>query len=105
MLTTFQQETLNYWKQLPHVMKYFRSEEDPSTKLPNNFVQGFLEASPHVLLHGRRLIKNRVGIELVKAAEIQVDVYIASVIEIMISLALWYISEPPRTPCIALYAK
>ena len=37
------QETLNYWKQLSHVMKYFRAEEDPSTKLPNNFMTGFLE--------------------------------------------------------------
>jgi len=37
------QETLNYWKTLPHVMKYFRAEEDPSAKLPSNFMQGFLE--------------------------------------------------------------
>jgi hypothetical protein len=34
---------LNYWKQLNHVMKYFRSEEDPTVALPKNFVSGFLE--------------------------------------------------------------
>ena len=39
------QETLNYWKTLPHVMKYFRAEEDPAAKLPANFMQGFLEVS------------------------------------------------------------
>ncbi|GLI79277.1 hypothetical protein PoHVEF18_007607 [Penicillium ochrochloron] len=37
------QETLNYWKQLSHVMKYFRPEEDPGARLPRNFVSGFLE--------------------------------------------------------------
>ncbi|KAF2005494.1 NADH dehydrogenase, alpha subcomplex, subunit 6 [Amniculicola lignicola CBS 123094] len=37
------QETLNYWKQLNHVLKYFRAEEDPKAHLPNNFMQGFLE--------------------------------------------------------------
>ena len=37
------QETLNYWKQLPHVLKYFRADEDPTAKLPNNFITGFLE--------------------------------------------------------------
>ncbi|KAK2782746.1 hypothetical protein FQN52_004650 [Onygenales sp. PD_12] len=37
------QETLNYWKQLSHVMKYFRAEEDPTAKLPKNFMSGFLE--------------------------------------------------------------
>jgi hypothetical protein len=41
-LTLFQ-ETLNYWKQLSHVMKYFRPEEDPGARLPRNFVSGFLE--------------------------------------------------------------
>lgn len=38
-------ETLNYWKQMSHVMKYFRVEEDPSAKLPKNFMSGFLEVS------------------------------------------------------------
>jgi len=37
------QETLNYWKQLSHVMKYFRSEENPSARLPQTFMAGFLE--------------------------------------------------------------
>ena len=37
------QETLNYWKQLAHIMKYFRAEEDPYAKLPSNFISGFLE--------------------------------------------------------------
>ncbi|EMC97395.1 hypothetical protein BAUCODRAFT_33110 [Baudoinia panamericana UAMH 10762] len=37
------QETLNFWKQLTHVLKYFRSEEDPSSRLPKNFIQGFIE--------------------------------------------------------------
>ena len=37
------QETLNYWKQLPHVLKYFRETEDPTARLPQNFMQGFLE--------------------------------------------------------------
>ncbi|KIW09067.1 uncharacterized protein PV09_00016 [Verruconis gallopava] len=36
------QETLNYWKQLTHVLKYFRTEEDPKAKLPRNFISGFL---------------------------------------------------------------
>jgi NADH dehydrogenase (ubiquinone) 1 alpha subcomplex subunit 6 len=37
------QETLNFWKQLSHVLKYFRAEEDPKARLPNNFINGFLE--------------------------------------------------------------
>ncbi|ETN40814.1 uncharacterized protein HMPREF1541_05094 [Cyphellophora europaea CBS 101466] len=37
------QETLNFWKQLSQVMKYFRKEEDPTARLPKNFMQGFLE--------------------------------------------------------------
>ncbi|EED12460.1 NADH-ubiquinone oxidoreductase B14 subunit, putative [Talaromyces stipitatus ATCC 10500] len=37
------QETLNYWKQLSHVMKYFRAEEEPAARLPPNFITGFLE--------------------------------------------------------------
>lgn len=37
------QETLNYWKQLPHILKYFRAEEDASAKRPQNFMTGFLE--------------------------------------------------------------
>jgi len=37
------QETLNYWKQLTHVLKYFRTEEEPTARLPANFINGFLE--------------------------------------------------------------
>lgn len=37
------QETLNYWKQLPHVLKYFREKENPTARLPQSFMQGFLE--------------------------------------------------------------
>lgn len=37
------QETLNYWKQIPHVMKYFRETENPTARLPAGFMQGFLE--------------------------------------------------------------
>lgn len=37
------QETLNYWKQLNHVLKYFRTDEDPSSRRPENFISGFLE--------------------------------------------------------------
>ncbi|TKA63646.1 hypothetical protein B0A49_08111 [Cryomyces minteri] len=37
------QETINYWKQLTHVLKYFRAEDDPKARLPHNFVAGFLE--------------------------------------------------------------
>lgn len=39
------QETLNYWKQTSHVLKYFRAEEEPKARLPSNFINGFLEAS------------------------------------------------------------
>ena len=34
---------MNYWKQLPHVLKYFREKEDSTAKLPQSFMQGFLE--------------------------------------------------------------
>lgn len=40
---TSAQETLNYWKQLPHILKYFRAEEDPTAHLPKDFMSGFLE--------------------------------------------------------------
>jgi hypothetical protein len=45
-----QQETLNYWKQLSHIMKYFRKEEDPNAHLPKNFISGFLEVSSHTMM-------------------------------------------------------
>ncbi|KAF2012431.1 NADH dehydrogenase, alpha subcomplex, subunit 6 [Aaosphaeria arxii CBS 175.79] len=37
------QETLNFWKQISHVLKYFRAEEEPNAHLPKNFINGFLE--------------------------------------------------------------
>jgi len=37
------QETLNYWKQLTHIMKYFKPEEEPRGRFPKNFISGFLE--------------------------------------------------------------
>jgi len=37
------QETLNFWKQTTHVMKYWRAEEDENARLPKNFISGFLE--------------------------------------------------------------
>ena len=39
------QETLNYWKQLPHILKYFRAEEGPNARRPQNFITGFLEVA------------------------------------------------------------
>jgi hypothetical protein len=43
------QETLNFWKQLTHVLKYFRAEEDPKSALPKNFIQGFIEVRNFLL--------------------------------------------------------
>jgi NADH dehydrogenase (ubiquinone) 1 alpha subcomplex subunit 6 len=37
------QETMNFWKQISHVMKYFRETDNPTARLPENFMQGFLE--------------------------------------------------------------
>jgi NADH dehydrogenase (ubiquinone) 1 alpha subcomplex subunit 6 len=47
------QETLNYWKQTSHVLKYFRAEEDPKARLPNNFINGFLEVCDSCSITGR----------------------------------------------------
>ena len=60
------QETLNYWKQLPHVLKYFRSDEDPTAKLPQNFMTGFLEVCTPCALYMRlkALAKAVIGTEL-----------------------------------------
>lgn len=40
------QETLNYWKQLPHILKYFIENENSVARLPQNFMQRFLEVMP-----------------------------------------------------------
>lgn len=45
LMSRNRQETLNYWKQLSHVMKYFKAEENPNARLPQNFMQGFLEVT------------------------------------------------------------
>ena len=37
------QETMNYWKQIAQLMKYFRSEEDPRTQVSKDFMTNFLE--------------------------------------------------------------
>ena len=58
------QETLNYWKQLPHILKYFRAEEDPNARRPQNFMTGFLEVSSYLpCLISVADTKSRVGTE------------------------------------------
>ncbi|KAL2108221.1 hypothetical protein VUR80DRAFT_4113 [Thermomyces stellatus] len=38
------QETMNFWKQMTHVMSYFKEENFRGDKrLPSNFMEGFLE--------------------------------------------------------------
>lgn len=54
-LTVNAQETLNYWKQLTHVLKYFRAEEDPKARLPKTFIQSFIEVCENVTLRPSRL--------------------------------------------------
>jgi hypothetical protein len=39
------QETMNYWKQLAHVAKYFTTDEPDRARLPSSFMQGFMEVS------------------------------------------------------------
>jgi len=43
---------MNFWKQITHVMKFFRSEEDPKAKLPQNFISGFLEVRHNKVFYG-----------------------------------------------------
>jgi hypothetical protein len=58
MVLIHEQETLNYWKQTSHVLKYFRAEEEPKARLPSNFINGFLEVSiPHFVTAGLVLIR------------------------------------------------
>lgn len=55
-MLTLDQETLNYWKQLTHVLKYFRPEEDKDAALPKTFIQGFIEVTfMHSLSNPERL--------------------------------------------------
>jgi hypothetical protein len=51
IILTHTQETLNYWKQTSHVLKYFRAEEDPKARLQPNFISGFLEVSVISITH------------------------------------------------------
>ncbi len=65
---------MNYWKQLPHVLKYFREKENPTAKLPQTFMQGFLEVCslcPHACIF-RAAKTARVGPQLKPTARIHV---------------------------------
>ena len=57
MLTSVQ-ETLNFWKQLSHVLKYFRAEEEPKARLQSNFINGFLEVrlSPEYIIRSFQIL-------------------------------------------------
>lgn len=56
VLLTHPQETMNFWKQVSHVLKYWRAEEDPNAKLPTNFVSGFLEVRRRRAFVTRRIL-------------------------------------------------
>ncbi|CVK89152.1 NADH-ubiquinone oxidoreductase kDa subunit [Fusarium sp. NRRL 25303] len=44
MLTSWTQETMNFWKQTNHIMAYFKEENFRGDKrLPSSFMTGFLE--------------------------------------------------------------
>ena len=64
-LRRYLQETLNYWKQLPHILKYFRAEEDPNARRQQNFMSGFLEVQSNLSWPESSLanLKSRVGTE------------------------------------------
>ena len=66
----FGQETLNYWKQTSHVLKYFRAEEDPKARLPSNFINGFLEvrATPSLSVKSHLTESFRVATESILTA-------------------------------------
>lgn len=55
-LTRRQQETMNFWKQMNHVMSYFKEENFRGDKrLPDSFMSGFLEVGSldcHVVFVG-----------------------------------------------------
>jgi len=79
------QETLNYWKQIPHVMKYFRETENPTARLPQDFMQGFLEVgldSVHTrenesdhLSSGAQLICSVLGLGIVHRIHLSFPAY------------------------------
>lgn len=39
------QEMMNFWKQVPHVLKYFEGEENVKGKTPASFIDAFLKVS------------------------------------------------------------
>ena len=45
-------------------MKYFREDENPSARLPNTFMQGFLEVSLFPSLDGRDFNEGCVRVEI-----------------------------------------
>jgi NADH dehydrogenase (ubiquinone) 1 alpha subcomplex subunit 6 len=53
------QETMNYWKQQAHIMKYFSTDEPDRARLPSGFMQGFMEVDarccsrPTLTIQGR----------------------------------------------------
>jgi hypothetical protein len=80
------QETLNFWKQLSHVLKYFRAEEDPKARLQSNFINGFLEVRSffetktrgvHMLIRAFRVAINSAVTTGVWDKQEQNSVYIA----------------------------
>lgn len=68
-------ETLNFWKQISHVMKYFREDENPSARLPNTFMQGFLEVSLFTALDGRDFNERYVRVEIDKILQFNVQMH------------------------------
>ena len=66
LIKAWWQETLNFWKQIPHVMKFFREEENPDARLPADFMQGFLEvATTYIYLRVLRLADSPLGAQLI----------------------------------------
>lgn len=66
LIRAWWQETLNFWKQIPHVMKFFREEENPDARLPANFMQGFLEVgTTSIHLPRLRMANSPVGAQLI----------------------------------------
>ncbi len=62
--SNFLQETLNYWKQVPHVLKYFRADEEPTAQRPKDFMDGFLQVSSLRYLHSRSSANPNLGPQL-----------------------------------------
>ena len=73
LMKAWWQETLNFWKQIPHVMKFFREEENPDARLPANFMQGFLEVATIIYLQIPRLADSHLGAQLIFMMGIELD--------------------------------